>query len=742
MLLCGLLVATRICSAADSSFVFSAGMQDLANYFPTYLANGYFSVMSGPRGTEATPGYLAAFMDHTPGDVARPAAVPGWTGIDYSTGRSTAGESWMNTVRLDAAHFRDYAQTLDTYDATLTTAYRYVDDAGRQTDVGVTTLVSEAAPHLAATRLHLTPGFTGTIELRFLLTLWAAHQPRFAMARLDGSELTSALTANHLSMLEPVNSHTADRAPIWYDGDIRIGTRSCDRRALACSLNGRAVGGSPMAEAMSIALPDGLAPRAVRLISTDDELGIAVTVDVVAGRTYEFEKYIALSRAGWGGNARATLALADAARQDGFEPLLRRHRDAWHLLWESDIQVEGDPEVQRALHSDLYYLLANSTAGTAIPVAACGLTPNYAGHVFWDSDSWVFPALLLLHPERAKSLALFRTRTLDVARARARAAGLEGSLFPWETDPETGRDETPYFANGVQREIHVNADIALAQWQYYLATGDRDWLRRDGWPVILAVAQFWTSRARDVPDRGRVEIEHVTSPDEAYADVPNDTFTNASASKALRTAAAAAEVLGIAPDPQWRQIASRLYVPFDETAQRHLDFDPSVPHDKTTWMGSSLSWLVYPNLDWPMTAQVRRNDFDYQLEQLRVHGDDPNEMMMVMLAVHAAELGDASAGDWIARNLRGFLKAPFNVRSETVSNNAGYLLSTSAGFVQSILYGLTGLRLSADGLTRAYAPVLPEGWSTLRLRNISLRGRRFDVVVTRRDGRVVLSGQF
>ena len=32
---------------------------------------------------------------------------------------------------------------------------------------------------------------------------------------------------------------------------------------------------------------------------------------------------------------------------------------------------------------------------------------------------------------------------------------------------------------------------------------------------------------------------------------------------------------------------------------------------------------------------------------------------------------------------------------------------TSAGFVQSFVYGLTGLRINDQGLSQAYAPVLP-----------------------------------
>jgi len=186
------------------------------------------------------------------------------------------------------------------------------------------------------------------------------------------------------------------------------------------------------------------------------------------------------SRQNWGADAHDSLALARTARQTGFDRLLDGHRAAWNLLWQADVLIEGDPKAQQALHSDLYYLLSNSTVDTAWPVEACALTPNYAGHAFWDSDSWVFPALLLLHPERAKPIVMFRHRTMQPARERALQYGVKGTMYPWESDPETGVDHTPYFAYGVFREIHVNADIAIAQWQYYLATGDESWLKNYG----------------------------------------------------------------------------------------------------------------------------------------------------------------------------------------------------------------------------------------------------------------------
>jgi trehalose/maltose hydrolase-like predicted phosphorylase len=107
-------------------------------------------------------------------------------------------------------------------------------------------------------------------------------------------------------------------------------------------------------------------------------------------------------------------------------------------------------------------------------------------------------------------------------------------------------------------------------------------------------------------------------------------------------------------------------------------------------------------------------------------------MMMVMMAVGAAELGDAeAAGAWIERNLVGFLKPPFNVRTETVANNAGYLLASSAGYIQSFVYGLTGLRIDDKGLTEAYAPVLPPSWKSLELRRNTFRGKQYDITVDR-----------
>ncbi len=723
-------------AATDPGFLLTATSKDFGDYFPSYLANGYFSTMTSVRGTEPDRAYMVAFMDYTKGDISRPAAIPGWSEIDYNP-----GPGWMNSTRLDPALFAGYSQTLNMHDGTLTTRYRFAY-VKNPTDVKVETFVSQADPHLAATRLSITPGFGGKVELRFPFRLWSGHEPRFPIASMTGDEMVDAVIASGQNLNDkPVP--TPDRAPVWYPGTTVVTSDGGDAKQMTLWLDGRAVNGLKMAEAAAIELPRGLRIESVQLVKTSDKLSLDLVAEVREGQTYTFTKYIAASRQDWGGDAKADLALATEARKTGFARLLARHIAAWHDLWKADIVVDHDEAVQRALHSDLYYILSNSTVGTAWAMGACALTPNYAGHVFWDSDSWVFPALLLLHPERAKSIVMFRHRTMQGARERATQHGVKGLMYPWESDPQKGVDVTPHFAYGVYREIHVNADIAIAQWQYYLATGDREWLKQYGWPVIEGIAAFWKSRVTHDKAKDRYEILHVTSPDEAYDDVPNDSFTNAAARKALEIATKAAALVGARADPAWAEIAKKMYIPFDPKARRHYDFDPSVPHDKITWMGSSLAWLMYPNLDLSMSPAVRRNDFAFQLQALKTHGDNPNEMMMVMLTVGAAELGDAQAvGGWIDRNLVGFLKPPFNVRTETATNNAGYILATSAGFVQSFVYGLSGLRIDDKGLDPEYAPVLPPSWKSVTLKDITFRGKHYDITIQRgADGKARLARQ-
>lgn len=716
-------------ATTDPSFLLSATSKDFASYFPGQLANGYLSTTTAPRGTEGNLAYMVGLMDYAKDDMSRPAAIPGWTEIDYSTGQSDAGHFWMNQVDLSPSVFQDYRQVLNLHDATLTTSYRYLDH-GKATRIKVVSLVSEASPHLAASRISITPEFDGVVQLSFAFNLWAPYQPRLPLAKLSGDQMQIAVAAHNLT-LQAVPPATPDRAAVWYHGDTHVLADDGDSRNLTLWLDGRAEQGLGMAEAAAVSLPQGLKPVEVTLDKGTYRLSLDLRVPVRKGQIYTFTKYVAASRADWGGNAMADLALAKAARSDGFDALLDAHKAAWASLWKTDIRIDGDPNAQRVVHSDLYYLLANATPDTAWAIGACGLTTGYVGHIFWDSDSWIFPALLLLHPQRAKSLVMFRDRTLPAAQQRALARGLQGAMYPWEADPENGTEQVVHAAWVLgERENHVNADIAIAQWQYYLASGDQAWLKQHGWPVIRDIARYWTSRATWNAGKQRYDILHVTSVEENYNDVPNDTFTNAEAARALTIASAAAVALGEKPDPRWADVASKLYLPFSAAAEHHLDMDESVPHAPAD---SDLAFLSFPSLDLPMTAQVRRNDYLIATQAMGDGNRTPNTMGLAPISIAAAAAGDAAgAARWIERNAAAdMFKPPFNVRPETAGNNTGYFLTGSGGFVQSLVFGLSGLRIEAQGLVQRYPPLLPSTWKSMTLQNISFRGQRYDITIDR-----------
>ena len=740
-------LGAALCAAAGApahaagEFHLRVDAAGLADYFPGMLGNGMLATLTARRGTRATQTYMVGLMDRTPGDVARPALLPGWNGIDYNPDPATGAAGWMNRGALTTARFPGYHQTLDLHDAVLTTRYRYVAGA-RVTSITAVSFLSQTHTHLGVIRLTITPQFSGRITVAFPLTLWRPHTPRFALGRLTGTQVNQALAAHGLT-LTPRAPAIPDRAALWYPGTVIVSRRGGSSADRTLWLAGRAAHSLPIALAVAISLPRHAPVRSIRVQRGPQRLALVVRMPVEAGQRYTFSTFASLSRSGWGGGARADLTRVRAARRTGFAVLLAQQRTAWRTLWRADIRIEGDRQAQQVAHSALYYLLANTSPDTGWAVGPCGLTLCYAGHVFWDSDTWVYPALLLLHPRRARSLLNFRERTLRAARARARALGYAGAMYPWESDPYNGTDQTPASARSLSlSEIHVNAEIAIAQWQYYLTTLDRSWLRARGWPVIRAVARFFASRAVYDAKTRRYEILHVTSVSESHGDIPNDTYTNLVAVRALRIAIAAARALGVPADPRWGRIAARMTIPLAPGGGHHLPYQESgAAAAGAAFGGGPLALLFLPALDLRLPPALWRGDYAVAVRPVPL-AHFANVSMGILPCVAAADMvGRAAAA---ARCLGlyltgGTLKPPFNVRTETASNNVGPFLTGSGAYLQSLIFALTGLRIRHSGLVDAYTAVLPRGWRSLTLRGVQFRGQRLEITVVRgAHGRVQL----
>jgi protein-glucosylgalactosylhydroxylysine glucosidase len=338
----------------------------------------------------------------------------------------------------------------------------------------------------------------------------------------------------------------------------------------------------------------------------------------------------------------------------------------------------------------------------------------------------------VLHPALARSMVGFRARVLPAAQRNARSHGYRGAMYPWESD-ERGEETTPRFAwQNALYENHVTGDVALAQWQYYLATGDSAWLGRVGYPVIKETADFWVSRASYDRARDRYDIRHIVSVNEGLIGIGNDTYTNAVARENLEIAAAASEKLGRAPDPRWARVAERLFIPYDSAGAFHPTYEGAPPESR----GSVVPLLTFP-LELPMSDTAQRHDLADAVRLLLAQGGGAM-MGTTLYPIIAAQLGDSALVDsLLPLTYRGHLRPPFDVLAETPRNDAVNFLTGAGGFLQQVVFGYAGLRLREDGVRPVYRPLLPARLTRLVLRNISSHGRRYDIVVERDSVRFV-----
>lgn len=398
------------------------------------------------------------------------------------------------------------------------------------------------------------------------------------------------------------------------------------------------------------------------------------------------------------------------ARLEGPERLIRHHEEAWSDLWKSDIKIEGDPQAQQDVHNMLYHLYSFSRAGTAYSPSPMGLSGlGYNGHIFWDADLWMYPALLVLHPDIARSLVEYRYQRLAAAKQNAFSHGYKGAMFPWES-ADSGVEETPVWALSGPFEHHITADVALAAWNYYCVTQDKQWLQEKGWPILSATADFWASRVeRNGP--GHFDIKNVVAADEWAENVDNNAFTNAAAKANLRNATAAAGILGIKPDPDWEVVAQNIPV---------LKFPNGVTKEHDTYKGESIkqadvNLLAYPLREVTDTAAIRK---DLEYYESRV-GNGP-AMTHAIFSILYSRLGNGEKALLAFKN--GYKPnelPPFGVLAEEAGGANPYFATGAGGMIQAILNGFGGIEITPKGINQLKS-ALPARWKSLKLTGIGV----------------------
>ena len=441
------------------------------------------------------------------------------------------------------------------------------------------------------------------------------------------------------------------------------------------------------------------------------------TFRALPGQTVSVRKFAALvSEHDSPDPVNSSRMLAAAAADD---PASERssHFEAWRRLWESDIEVDH-PGLQMVIHASLYALyccLAESTEAVPGPTGLAGNA--WGGRIFWDDDLWMFPPVALLHPELGRNFVDYRFKTLPGAKRNAAARGLEGAQFAWES-AETGDETIPGLIYA--RQHHVNSDVALAAWQYFLISGDKTYLEEKGAEIIVESARFWASRVTWNGGKNRYEIHGVCCADENAGIRNNNALTNYGAAHTLRLAGRVAEMTGRPVDPRWNEIADKLWIPSDPESGRIIEHDT---YSGETIKQADAALLIYP-YGIKLSASARRATIDYYKSRY-----PENKIMMgsAIDGIIAAELGDVKEAWEALLDTLPHFHAPFLLASESPVNDRFCFMTGLGGVLQLILMGFGGIRITPEGITAT--PHLPEALSRMNVRGLHFRGERFDLEV-------------
>jgi trehalose 6-phosphate phosphatase len=557
--------------------------------------------------------------------------LPNWLALTFRLDQGP----WFE---LDAVDLLEYHQYLDLRRALLVRRFRYRDRDGRTTAVTQRRFAHMRFPHVCALevtvvaedwsgRLEFHSGIDGGVDNRLV------HRYR-------------DLSGHHL---DPIGARALS------DASVLLEMRTNQS-------------GIPVATAARNTLYHGehLLDAEYRHVEDGSWIGHDVAVEMREGQAVTLEKTVTV----FTGRDRAMSEPAvEAARWlprfGRFDTLLESHVLAWTHLWERfHIELECKPDELRVVRLYLLHLLQAVSPNTTeldAGVPARGLHGEaYRGHVLWD-ELFVFPLLNLRLPALTRSLLRYRCRRLPEAVEAAREEGYRGAMYPWQSGSD-GREESQrlhlnprsghWIPDPTRLQRHIGLAIAHNTWQYYQATGDREFLTHYGTEMLVQIARFFADLATYDRARDRYVIRGVMGPDEFHSRYPdatsegidNNAYTNV---LTVWTLLRAADALDAMPTYARTELVERLPLRPEELHRwDHISRKMFVPFHGDGIISQFEGYAQLAELDW--AAYRRRYGNIQRLDRiLEAEKDDVNryqaakqaDVLMLFYLLSADELG-------------------------------------------------------------------------------------------------------
>lgn len=184
------------------------------------------------------------------------------------------------------------------------------------------------------------------------------------------------------------------------------------------------------------------------------------------------------------------------------KPVIVDHKISWQKLWnDSNIQISGKLFIdtitenklkifQRGITYFMFVLHSSIRDDVVVDINPLNIsTIDFSGDVFWNSDMFYVPVLILLKPKCAKTLLDYRFNQLNKAKNIASSYGFKGCKFPYKNDIINYKDV--YWERISALYVINTALIAINSWNYYRVTKDGDWLKTKGYKILKNSAFFF-----------------------------------------------------------------------------------------------------------------------------------------------------------------------------------------------------------------------------------------------------------
>ena len=455
--------------------------------------------------------------------------------------------------------------------------------------------------------------------------------------------------------------------------------------------------------------------------------------------------------------------LVEKAYANGFDSLFSAHSAKWAHIWkESDIVISGDVSAQQAIRFNIFHMNSTYTGDdTRLNIGPKGFTgEKYGGSTYWDTEAYCIPFYLSTSDESiSRNLLVYRHNHLEKAKENAKKLGLKGALYPMVTiNGEECHNEWEI----TFEEIHRNAAISYAIYNYVNYTGDESYLHEYGFDVLVETSRFWVSRSNYNSYKDVYMILGVTGPNEYENNVNNNWYTNTMAAWNIEyTLQVAALLKEKYPEryaelvknlqitdgeiAKWQDVVNKMYKPEDKGLGIFLQQDgymdkeqilvKDLPKEdlplnqKWSWdkilrscfikQADVLQGLYFLNDRFDLETKKRNFDF---YEPRTVH---ESSLSPCIYSIIAAEIGyEEKAYELYLRTARLDLD---NYNNDT---DDGLHITSMAGTWMSIVHGFGGLRV-IDGMI-SFKPFIPKAWEQYSFK-VVFRGHLMKVTVKQNE---------